>query len=363
MNVSQKILMSGFALTMLGAHAEGLYTYALIDGGLANTTITGGTGSKTEFVTGGYAPTFAGLTYEKAMNGGLTVGAKLEQGFSITPADGTNSRYAFGNGDFLNREANLYIKSSAGTFVVGTQPNIAFKTVLIGEPRAGSNFGSALAMIDIAGGLGTVDDAALSYTSPAMGGFTLSAQYVPETKSKLACDTCYGVKSGNRASLSYSAGNLNVGVATYSSDTLTSTTTTDSQRTSGSIISGSYKVGAITFKGIMASQKANAAYISKPLKTTGVGGAYAWSDKTTFDFGTYKSTSDAGGLSVTTVGLGAQHKLTKELTLYGQQASVKNSSTTGIAFFNFAGPMVTDNVLTTGKTANTTNIGLLYGFF
>jgi hypothetical protein len=341
------------------SQAEGLYTYALIDAGIASTSITGSgtTGSKTEFVTGGYAPTFAGLTYEKAVDGGLTVGAKLEQGFLIAPVPGSNSRYWFGNGDLLNREANLYIKSAAGTFVVGTQPNIAFKTVLLGEPRAGSNFGSALAMIDIAGDLGTVDDAAISYTSPSLNGLTVAGQYVPQTKSAATAGGT-DVKSGSRFSVAYSFGNLNMGLATYSSEILGQT-----NKASGTILSANYKMGDLTLKGLSVSQKTATTYASSAMTTTGIGGSYALSGKTTLDVGSYKSSSSAGGLSVNTVGAGAQYKLTKDLTLYGQYAKVDNKSTTGGAFINFAGPTVLTDNLSAGQSATTTNAGLLYAFF
>ena len=359
MKSTSKVLLSCLMMAGFNAQAEGIYAYALVDGGMASTRISGSgtTGSKTEFVTGGYAPTFAGLTYEKALSGGLTVGAKLEQGFLIAPVPGSNSRYWFGNGDVLNREANIYIKSDAGTFVVGTQPNFAFKTVLMGEPRAGSNFGSALAMIDIAGDLGTVDDAALSYTSPAMSGFTLGAQYVPQTKS---ASTPGGtdVKSGTRLNLAYSSGGLNLGIANYSSAILGAT-----PKASGTILSGNYKLGDFTLKALSTSQKTATTYSSSALKTTGIGGAYALSGKTTLDMGTYSSTSAVGGLKVNTLGFGAQYKLTKELTLYAQQAKVNNKSTSGGAFINFAGPTVLTDSLSAGQTANTTNIGLLFAFF
>jgi hypothetical protein len=355
------------ALGVFNAHAEGLYTYALIDGGIASTRISGpnlpAVSSKSEFITGGYAPTFVGMTYEKAASGGLTVGGKLEQGFLISPANGSNSRYFFGNGELFNREANIYIKSAAGTFAMGTQPNFAFKTVLIGEPRSGSNFGSSLAMIDIKGGLPTVDDAAISYTSATFNGFSLAGQYVPETKSAKACDSCYNVKSGSRVSVSYAQEDIKFGLATYDSSVLTSTQAPSATiKSSGSIASGAYKMGVITLKGIFASQKNPDMGLSTTMKTTGLGGSYAVSGETTLDFGVYQS--KAGALNVATTGAGAQHKLTKELTLYGQVAKVQNKSTdTSKGFINFAGPSVLTDDLLKGQTANTVNVGLLLALF
>jgi hypothetical protein len=356
-------LAAAVATMALASHAEGLYTYALIDGGIASTRITGAapTASKTEFVTGGYAPTFVGLTYEKAAEGGLTVGGKLEQGFLIAPPSGSGSRYWFGNGDLFNREANIYIKSDYGTFVAGTQPNFAFKTVLLGEPRSGSNYGSALAMIDIAGGLSTVDDAALSYTSNAINGVTLAAQYVPETKSQISGG--YNVKTGTRLTASYSQGPLSAGVAVYDSTIFADATSTPATtKASGTIASGAYKLGDFTLKGIYAGQKTASGAAS--LNTTGFGGSYALTAKTTLDAGLYSTTQSGGSLKVNTTGLGVQQKLTKTLTLYGQYAKVDNkSSAANSGFINFAGPTVLTDALAKGQSANTLNIGLLLALF
>lgn len=358
-----RVALACTALATLASHAEGLYTYALVDGGMASTKISGAS-NKTEFVTGGYAPTFAGLTYEKAVNGGLTVGAKLEQGFLIAPKPDTSSRFWFGNGGFLNREANVYIKGPVGSFVVGTQPNMAFKTVLLGEPRSGSNYGSALAMIDIVGDLGTVDDAAISYTSLPLSGLTLGAQYVPQTKSsKPTCtETCSDVKSGTRLSLSYAAGPLNLGLASYSSTLFTSSSSAATTKASGSIASGSYKMGAATLKAVYASQKIEGSLAT--MTTSGAGGAYALTPDLTLDAGVYKSTSATGAMKVLTTGVGGQYKLTKELTIYTQLAEVHNKGGTGgSAAINFAGPTVQDLFLSPGKKASTLNAGLLYAFF
>jgi hypothetical protein len=261
----------------------------------------------------------------------------------------------------LNREANIYIKSAAGTFVVGTQPNFAFKTVLLGEPRAGANFGSALAMIDIKGNLSTVDDAALSFTSAPVNNVTFGVQYVPETKSAKSCDTCYDVKTGTRATLNYASGPLSAGVALYNNTSFTSTTSPSATtKGSGSIASAAYKLGAATLKGLYASQKTATNGVS--LNTTGVGGAYALSAETTLDAGLY--TSSGGTYKSTATGLGVQQKLTKELTLYGQLAKVDNkSSGADLAFINFAGPTILTNGLSKGQSANTLNVGLLLALF
>ena len=335
-------------------HAEGVSFYALIDGGVANSRISGAgapnPSSKTEFVTGGYAPTFAGMKFEKAVSGAMTAGVQLEQGFLLTPNPNGGDRWAFGNSNLLNRQANIYVKGSAGNLVVGTQPNLAFKNVLMGDPRA-SNYGSALAMIDIAGSLNTVDDASLSYTSPEFSGFKLAVQYVPESKSAKN-----DIKTGTRALLSWSDGPASIGIATYSTDIIGQVS-----RNSGNIFSGNYKFGAFTLKGILAEQK-TASYTSS-LSTQGIGGAYALNADTTLDLGYYTSKSDIGGLKTGTIGAGVQYKLTKELTLYGQYAKVDNSSKSAAAPFNFTWVTVFPGSIAAGQSATTINAGLLYAFF
>ena len=347
------LIVSTLAVSSV-THAEGVSFYALIDGGVANSRISGAgapnPSSKTEFVTGGYAPTFAGMKFEKAVSGALTAGVQLEQGFLLTPNPNGGDRWAFGNSNLLNRQANIYVKGSAGHLVVGTQPNLAFKNVLMGDPRA-ANYGSSLAMIDIAGSLNTVDDASLSYTSPEFSGFKLAVQYVPESKSAKN-----DIKTGTRALLSWNEGPASVGIATYSTDIIGQVS-----RNSGNILSGSYKFGAFTLKGILAEQK-TASYTSS-LSTQGIGGAYALNADTTFDLGYYTSKSDIGGLKTGTTGAGVQYKLTKELTLYGQYAKVDNSSKTAAAPFNFTWVTVFPGSIAAGQSATTINAGLLYAFF
>ena len=348
------LILSSLVATPL-AQAQGVSFYALIDGGVANSRISGAgapnPSSKTEFVTGGYAPNFAGMKFEKAVSGGLTAGVQLEQGFLLTPNPNGGDRWAFGNSNLLNRQANIYIKSGAGQFVVGTQPNIAFNNVLMGDPRSGSNYGSSLAMIDIAGSLNTVDDASISYASPALGGFKLAAQYVPESKSANG-----DIKTGTRASVTWSEGPASVGWANYSSDIIGQT-----RRNTGNILSGNYKLGAFTLKGIYADQKT--ATYTATLGTQGLGGAYALNPDTTLDLGYYTSKSDIGGLKTVTLAAGVQYKLTKELTLYGQYAKVDNDSKTATAPFNFTWVTVFPGGLNAGQSASTINVGLLYAFF
>jgi len=354
-NALQLLALTALGVSTLTAQAEGLYTYALIDAGIASTKISGlnppATPSKTEFVTGGYAPTFAGMTYEKGLAGGLTVGGKLEQGFLLS-ADSNGKNYGFGNGDILNREANIYIKSTAGTFIFGRQPNAAFKTVLLGDPRSGSNYGSSLSIINIQQGLSTVDDAALTYISTPMGGITGTLEWVPESKAA----TTGNLKSGNRASVQYAGSAMNIGLATYTDTKYTSSTAT--ANASGNIASATYKISAATLKGIYATQKTTPS--SSSVNTQGFGGAYELTGSTTLDAGLYSSSG--GTIKLSTSAMGVQHKLTKELSLYAQYANVQNKGTSS-TYSNFTWTTVFQNTVGVSQTAKTLNAGLLLALF
>ena len=347
--IRKTILMTSLATAGMCAHAEGISFYALLDGGMAHTSIKGAgvTASETEFVTGGFAPNFVGLTSEKKLDAGYSVGFKMEQGFLLNQrTDGVSSRYFFGDDAVLNRQANVFIKGNLGTLTVGTQPNIAFNSVLMADPRSGSNFGSSLAAVVISGGLGTIDNGSLSVTAAPMSGLSISAQYVPQQSTPI------GIQNGSHLAAVYTAGNFAATAAGYTNTS--STTTPDS---SGTVLGATYKFSNFTAKALHVSQK-NAS--TESLKTNGLGGSYALTSDTNLDFGTFKSTKTGYDMSTNAVGI--YHKLMKDLTIYGQYASVKNKGTSDTPY-NFAPPTNITGNITTGQTANTINIGLLFSYF
>lgn len=354
--IRNTVLMTSLAAAGMCAHAEGISFYALLDGGIAHTSISGAgtTASQTEFVTGGFAPNFVGVTGEKSLDKGFSAGFKLEQGFLLNNArqnqsTPSNSRFFFGDDSAFNRQANLYVKNSSGTLAVGTQPNIAFNSVLMADPRSGSNFGSSLAAVVLTGGLGTIDNGSVSLTSAPMSGLTLAAQYVPKENATATTD------NGSRLSAVYTTGNLGATVATY-----TNKSTSATPDSSGTVLGATYKFGSFTAKALNLSQK-NAETVS--LKTNGLGGSYALSAETSLDFGTFKSTKT--NYSMSTQAVGVYHKFLKDLTIYGQYASVKNNGASGAKNtpYNFAPPTIITGDVTAGQTANTLNVGFLYSFF
>ena len=300
--IRKTIVMTSLATAGMCTHAEGISFYALLDGGIAHTSIKGAgvTASETEFVTGGFAPNFVGLTSEKKLDAGYSVGFKMEQGFLLNQrTDGVSSRYFFGDDAVLNRQANVFIKGNLGKLTVGTQPNIAFNSVLMADPRSGSNFGSSLAAVVISTGLGTIDNGSLSVTAAPMSGLSISAQYVPQQSTPI------GVQNGSRLAVVYTAGNFAATAAGYTNTS--STTTPDS---SGTVLGSTYKFGNFTAKALHLSQK-NAS--TESLKTNGLGGSYALTSETNLDFGTFKSTKT--GYDMSTNAVGVYHKLMKDLTI------------------------------------------------
>jgi hypothetical protein len=366
-NALQLLALTALGVFTLSSQAEGLYTYALIDAGIASTKISGGgtaSKSQTEFVTGGFAPNFVGMTYEKGLQGALTAGVQLEQGFLLHKVAGTANNYAFGNGDILNRQANLYVKSSLGKFILGRQPNIAFNTVLLGDPRSGSNYGSSLNSVVFRGGLSTVDDGAIGFVSNNMNGATLSFEYLPSTQSVEDKNE----KSGTRASVTYGAGNMTLGAAVYQ-DSKYATNTAITANASGSVLSAVYKLSSVTLKGVFASQKpqdtTTTSQLQNAVHTTGLGGNWALGADTTLDFGTYLSSqtvTSTTNYKLKTNAIGLQQKLTKELTFYSQFSRAVNKGT-ATADGNFTWATVLTRDLTTNQTGSTLSAGLLLSLF
>jgi len=341
-------LLAGAGIT---AHAEGFSFYALIDGGIASTSLSGGKSGNTttsEFITGGVAPNFFGLSAEKSLEKGYAAGIKLETGFLLNPT--SSQAYAFGGNTAFNRQANLYVTGSAGKLVVGTQPNFAFNSILMADPRGGSNYGSSLAAADIDGSLNTIETGAISYTSPAISGFTFAGEFIPQNNTSGG-----GAKGGNAVSATYSAAGLGATVASYTEPQAVAVATA----TSGTVGGLTYKFGDFTAKGLMLSQK-NKTFAK--LNTTGVGGAYAMNPATTFDLGFYNTKDSATNYNINTAAVGVYYKFLKDLTVYGQYANVKNSGTKS-GFANFTWSSVASDMVTAGQTASTVNVGLLYGFF
>ena len=345
------LLVSLLTATGISAHAEGFNFYALIDGGIASTSLSGGKSgnvSTSEFITGGVAPNFFGLSAEKSLDKGYAAGIKLETGFLLNPTSGQT--FAFGANTAFNRQANLYVKGEAGQLVVGTQPNIAFNSLLMADPRAGSNYGSSLAAADIDGSLNTVETGAITYTSPAISGFTFSGEFIPQNNTSGG-----GAKGGNAFSVTYANGPLGATVASYTEAQAVAV----SQATTGTVGGLTYKLGDFTLKGLALAQKTKT---FSALNTTGAGGTYALNPATTLDLGIYNTKDSATNYNINTAAVGVYYKFLKDLTVYGQYANVKNSGTKS-GFANFTWSSVASDMVTSGQTASTVNVGLLYGFF
>lgn len=331
---------------------EGLNLYALIDAGASHTRISGAgtSSSKTEFTTGAYGPNFIGLSFQKPASQSLVAGIAIEQGFLLSSSPRSGERWAYGSGDFLNRQTNLFVKSIAGEFVAGTQPNLAFQGLLIGEPRSGSHFGSALAMVMGTGELNAVDESALSYRSPSFSGLKIAAQIIPESG-----QTPGTIRRGTRTQVSYSTPMINLALSHISSER-----NAQSALNLGSFLSAAVRFNELTFKALAATQRTAA--FQGALTTVGVGGAYAPRQGLTIDLGVYASENSTADIHSRSLGLGIQKTLTDELSAFAQIARVANrSSSVAIPYHAALAPDFADRLLA-GQTASSLNLGLIYRF-
>ena len=342
---------------MGSAHAGDINFYALLDGGFAQTSISGGSGNingKNEFMTGGYAPNFLGIKGDKDLGNGYSGGFTLEQGFLLgTPNNpngaagpfAANSQFSFGDKDGLfNRQANLSLTGPLGTFRLGTQPNMAFSAVVANDPRAGSNYGSGLAAVVTAGGLTTDDFGSASYTSPAFNGFTGSVQLKPQNSDAY---------SGARGVINYSVDGLTASLAAYANSSSTN------GGANGYVAGLTKGLGDFTLKLLAANQNTQT---YSNLTTLGLGGAYKIAPKTTLDAGLYSTKQST--YNVNTAAVGVQYQFLKDLTFYTQYASVTNNAS-DTAVFNFTPPNDTNfqGTIGAGQTANTINLGFIFAFF
>ena len=352
-----------FAATLIAAScicdakAGEIGFYALLEGGISQTSISGGSAGingKNELMTGGYAPNFFGIKGERDMGNGYTGGFTLEQGFLLgTPNNpngsagpfAANSQFSFGDKDGLfNRQANVSLAGAIGTFRFGTQPNMAFGAVVANDPRAGSNYGSGLPAVVTAGGLTTADFGSISYTSPTVNGFTGSAQYKPQSSDAY---------TGARGVVNYAGDGLSASLAAYANS---SSTNGDSN---GYVAGLTKSVGDFNLKLLVASQNTQN-YAG--LLTLGAGGSYKLTSNTTLDAGVYSSKKSS--YNVNTAAVGMQYKFLKDLTFYTQYASVSNNGT-DTAVFNFTPPNDTNfqSTIGAGQTANSINLGFILAFF
>ena len=340
-----------------GAHAGDIGFYALLDGGFSQTSISGGNAAingKSEFMTGGYAPNFFGIKGNKDLGDGYTGSFTLEQGFLLGSPNNpnaaagpfaANSQFSFGDKDGLfNRQANIALTGPVGTFRLGTQPNLAFASVVANDPRAGSNYGSALTAVVTAGGLTTDDFGSVSYTSPAFNGFTGSLQFKPQNSDAY---------SGGRAVVQYAADSLSASLAAYAN------TSNANGASNGYVVGLTKGWGDFTLK-LLAANQSTQTYSG--LVTAGVGGTYKLSEKTTLDAGLYSTKQNT--YSVNTSAIGVQYHFLKDLTFYTQYASVSNNGS-DTAVFNFTPPNDTNfqGTVGAGQTANTINLGFIFAFF
>jgi hypothetical protein len=365
--------------------------YALLDGGISTTKITGGgtatTGTTTEFNTGNLAPNFIGITGSKTV-GEITAGYKLEEGFLLSNANSTNTS-AFGptgpSNNLFNRQANLFVSGDFGKFSLGTVTDSVFEGLLATDPLA-TSYGSAVQGILGTGG-GSIVSGAVRFDTAKVNGFSASITYKTATSGGSAGSNSGNLGTGTRISGIYSNNGLTAtaghwidnasGAAfsstnTYNLTTGAATSVTPTTITSGQLDSGTYgglayNTGKLTLNGNYMRVTQNETYQESTgsLNVTGLGGSYAIDAKNNIGlaFHTYKDGGTLNGTNVSAIAALYTYEFIPGMKVYGLYSSIKDSSTGTSAFGYYTGGNTVAGSLLANQTAQIISAGLQYGFF
>jgi hypothetical protein len=372
--LAQAAAAMAIASAGVAAHADGspFGFYALLDGGVTSTNISGGsanTGHTTEFNTGNLAPNFFGITGTKKLDG-LEAGFVLEEGFNLNSSQTGLDTSVMGptglSNSMFNRKANLYVAGNFGKVSVGTVSNAVFEGLLATDPRA-TSYASAVQPALFAGGA-SIDTGAIRYDSKNINGFTGSATYKFAMNSGSTVEAPYSAGgAGYRVAGLYTKGNV-TGALGYWSD---NKTTGSGKADSGTFVGAAYKLGSVTLNGLYMHETSTNSFSESygSLNTYGLGGSYALTPKTVATLGAYNS-KDGGnqnGENITSYGLLLTHEFMPGMKLYADLASIKDSSKTGSNNWDFASNAWTsagaNGAITSGQTATVVSFGLQYGFF
>jgi len=385
-------LVAALATVGFAAHADGnlpFNFYALLDGGVTSTKITGGgvatNGTTTEFNTGNLAPNFFGITASKKVDG-LEAGYKLEEGFLLSDASTNTS--AFGptgpSNKLFNRQANLFVAGDFGKFSLGTVTDSVFDGLLATDPL-NTSYGSAVQGILGTGG-GSIVTGALRYDTAKYNGFSASVTYKTSTSGATNGSNNGSTGTGTRISALYQANGLTASLGhwldngtgttstatTYNITTGVATTNVPTNAITGQADSGSYgglaySFGKLTVNGnyMRVTQNETLQESTGSLNVTGLGGSYAIDSKSNIGiaFHTYKDGGTLNGTNVSAVAALYTYEFIPGMKAYGLLTSLKDSSTGTSAFGYYTGGNSNAGALLANQTAQIMSIGLQYGFF
>ena len=143
-----------------------------------------------------------GLRGSEDLGGGLKANFNYEGGINIANGAGNTS-----GGQLFSRAANVQLAGGFGSLTAGRQLTTSFFAVAAWELTGTANY-SVVANQFGFGGVGPRDSAAVKYDTPKMGGFSVSAMFVPEGNAAYTAGTPATAKGKYDLSAGYAAGPL-----------------------------------------------------------------------------------------------------------------------------------------------------------
>ncbi|TCW79551.1 porin [Burkholderia sp. SRS-46] len=263
---------------------------------------------------GGYYSQF-GLTGMEDLGGGVHAKFRLQSGISAT-----NGGLLHCNGNLFGCEAWVSLASSAGELKMGLQFSPFFLAVYDADPRSLSLFGSqAIHYVDSVFATGVFNPNSVSYTSPTIAGFNVSAL--------IAFGGTPGDFSAGRqysASVRYHLGGLTLNAALYSGNAggASSTPVPTNVEFNGRMLGVGYQFGSLTAKASFVNYK-----VAGSFNKHVYGGGVEWFVLPTLDInGGVWLTSDRNHTTNHSIlsAIGMDYYLSKSTTLYAQAGIVNN---------------------------------------
>ncbi|MBN3789126.1 porin [Burkholderia sp. Ac-20353] len=304
------------------AHAQSSVTlFGVVDVAMLYTNktrdpVTGlNAGKQISMIDGGRYYSQFGLTGTEDLGGGIQAKFRLQSGISATSGELSHC-----NGNFFGCEAWVSLASSAGELKMGLQFSPFFLAVYDADPRSLSLFGSeSIHYVGSVFATGVFNSNSVSYTSPTIAGFNVSALIA------------FGGKPGDfsagrqySASVRYHLGGLTLNAALYSGNAggASSTPVPTNVEFNGRMLGVGYQFGSLTAKASFVNYKVAGSFDSNVY-----GGGIDWFVLPTLDInGGAWLTSDRNHTTNHSflASIGTDYYLSKSTTLYAEIGMVNN---------------------------------------
>lgn len=234
MKIKIVALLGGMiAAGAVSAQTANVTLFGVVDSYLVNIRANNGGKSLTQMDAGGLSGSRWGLRGSEDLGGGLKANFTLENGF-------LSDSGALGQGGRLfGRQAHVGLAGGFGSVTVGRQYTPAFYAAYNADVDEYSNFSIVSNhLVLVAGGLLRADNA-ITYSTPNMGGFTMSAQWA---FGEVAGSTSAGRIFG--ANAQYAGGPINAGLGYADNKNAAGVSSQRTWVAAGSYNFGAAKVGA-----------------------------------------------------------------------------------------------------------------------